>query len=113
MFVDVEVVLEGLAAQNAAYTSSLDEPRDSDGSGGSADRGRLAGVLGQVEPEFDLIEYRETLGPLRRSYCRTCPGRPGATAGRWSDADAVQDEDGLARASAVPGKSQCRRSRTG
>jgi len=60
--VDVEVVLEGLAAQNMAHTSSLDEPRD--GEDGSTDQPRLAAALRQIEPEFDLIEYRESLGPL-------------------------------------------------
>ena len=61
---ELGVVLEGLAAQNMAHTSSLDEPRDGDGRGGTPDQGRLAGALGQTEPEFDLIEYRESLGPL-------------------------------------------------
>ena len=62
---DVEVVLEGLAAQNMAYTSSLDESCDNgDGSGGSADQARHAGALGWIEPEFELIEHRESLGPL-------------------------------------------------
>jgi RNA polymerase sigma-B factor len=63
--IDVGVVLEGLAAQNTAHTSSLDEPRDNgDGSGGPADQSRHAGALGWIEPEFDLIEHRESLGPL-------------------------------------------------
>jgi RNA polymerase sigma-B factor len=62
--VEIGIVLEGIAAQNVAYTSSLDEPRDSDGSGGPADQSRLAAALGRTEPEFDLIEHRETLGPL-------------------------------------------------
>ena len=61
---EVGVVLEGLAAQNMAHTSSLDEPRDGDGGAGSTEQGRLAGALRQTEPEFDLIEYRESLGPL-------------------------------------------------
>lgn len=61
---ELGVVLEGLAAQNMAHTSSLDEPRDGDRGGGTPDEGRLAGALGQTEPEFDLIEHRESLGPL-------------------------------------------------
>ena len=61
---DIGVVLEGLAAQNMAHTSSLDESRDSDGDGGATNQARLARALGQTEPEFDLIEYRESLGPL-------------------------------------------------
>lgn len=61
---EVGVVLEGLAAQNMAHTSSLDEPRDGDGGAGSTEQGRLAGALRQTEPEFDLIEYRESLGPM-------------------------------------------------
>jgi RNA polymerase sigma-B factor len=61
--VEVGAVLEGLAAQGAAYTSSLDEPRDTDG-GGSANQTRLAAALAQAEPEFDLVEFRESLGPL-------------------------------------------------
>jgi RNA polymerase sigma-B factor len=61
--VDVEVVLEGLAAQGAGHTRSLDEAaRDDDGAPG--DRGRFAAALGQVEPEFDLVEHREDLAPL-------------------------------------------------
>jgi RNA polymerase sigma-B factor len=62
---DVEDVLEGLAARGAGHTSSLDEPgrRDEDGSG-SKDRTRFAAALGRTEPEFDLVEYRESLGPL-------------------------------------------------
>ena len=61
---ELGVVLEGLAAQNMAHTSSLDEPRDGDRGGGTPDEGRLAGALGQTDPEFDLIEHRESLGPL-------------------------------------------------
>jgi RNA polymerase sigma-B factor len=60
--VELEVVLEGLAAQGAAHCSSLDEPGWNDD--GSADQARFAAVLGRPEPEFDLIEYRESLVPL-------------------------------------------------
>jgi RNA polymerase sigma-B factor len=60
---EVGVVLEGLAAQGVARTSSLDEPRDSDGDG-AANQTRLAGALARAEPEFDLVEFRESLGPL-------------------------------------------------
>ena len=62
---DVEVVLEGLAAHGAGHTSSLDEPAGDDGGGGdSSGRTRFAAALAQTEPEFDLVEYRESLGPL-------------------------------------------------
>jgi len=62
---DVEVVLEGLAAHSAGHTSSLDEPARDDGGGGdSGNRSRFAPALGQTEPEFDLVEHRESLGPL-------------------------------------------------
>jgi RNA polymerase sigma-B factor len=62
---DVEIILEALAAHGAAHTASLDEPgwQDNDGSG-SGDRGRFAAAFGQTEPEFDLIEHREGLTPL-------------------------------------------------
>jgi RNA polymerase sigma-B factor len=60
--VDVEVVLEGLAAQGAAHCSSLDEQAWSDD--GSGDQGRFVTMLARPEPQFDLIEDRETLGPL-------------------------------------------------
>jgi RNA polymerase sigma-B factor len=62
---DVEIILEALAAQGAAHTASLDEPgwRDDEGSG-SGHRGRFAAALGQTEPEFDLVEHREGLAPL-------------------------------------------------
>jgi RNA polymerase sigma-B factor len=60
--VDVEVVLEGLAAQGAAHCFSLDEPAWDEESSG--DRARFGAVLGHAEPEFDLIEHREALEPL-------------------------------------------------
>jgi RNA polymerase sigma-B factor len=60
--VDVEVVLEGLAAQGAAHCQSLDEPAwDGETSG---DRTRFSAALGRAEPEFDLIEHREAIEPL-------------------------------------------------
>lgn len=59
---DLEVVLEGLAAHGAGYTRSLDEPaRDDDGSTG---RGRFSSTLALTEPEFDLVEHRWALAPL-------------------------------------------------
>jgi RNA polymerase sigma-B factor len=62
---DVEVVLEGLAAHGAGHTSSLDESAgDDDGGSGSDGRTRFAAALGQIEPEFDLVEHRESLAPL-------------------------------------------------
>lgn len=60
--VDVEVVLEGLAAQGAGHTSSLDEPAGDDYR--VSDRSRFDAVLGRTEPEFDLVEHREGLAPL-------------------------------------------------
>jgi RNA polymerase sigma-B factor len=63
--VDVEVVLEGLAAQGGGHTSSLDEPaRDGDGGGDSSALARFAAVLGETEPEYDLVEHRTSLAPL-------------------------------------------------
>jgi RNA polymerase sigma-B factor len=63
--VDVEIVLDALAAQGAGDPASLDEPaRQDDGGSGSGDRARFASALGQIEPEFDLVEHRESLAPL-------------------------------------------------
>jgi RNA polymerase sigma-B factor len=62
---DVEIVLEALAAQAAAHTSSLDEPAGHDHEGsGSGDWPRFAAALGRTEPQFDLVEHREGLAPL-------------------------------------------------
>jgi RNA polymerase sigma-B factor len=60
---DVEIILEALAAHDAAYTVSLDEPGLHEG-GPSADGSRFASALARPEPEFDLVEYRESLTPL-------------------------------------------------
>ena len=60
--VDVEVVLDGLAAHGAAHTFSLDEPAWE--AGGPEARARFGAVLGRVEPEFDLVEHRESLETL-------------------------------------------------
>lgn len=63
--VDIETVLEGLAAEVGGHTASLDEPGWGDDSGdGAADRARFAAALGQIEPEFDLVEHRQALAPL-------------------------------------------------
>jgi len=60
--VDLEVVIEGLAARGAGRPDSLDEPaREAEGWGG---RLRFGSALGLHEGEFDLIEYREALAPL-------------------------------------------------
>ena len=60
--VELEVVVEGLKAADAR-TVSLDEPvRDGDGEPG--DRTRFEAALGSLEPEFDLVEHRESLAPL-------------------------------------------------
>ena len=62
---DVETVLEGLAAESTARTSSLDEPGWSeDDSSGAGDHTRFAAALSRTEPEFDLVEHREALAPL-------------------------------------------------
>jgi RNA polymerase sigma-B factor len=58
--VDVEDVLEALAAQGAAYTASLDETASED----DGERLRFEGALAHVEEEFDLVEQREALAPL-------------------------------------------------
>ena len=60
---EVEPVLEGLQAFGAGYTTSLDEPAywNEEGSG---ERTRFEAATGRVEPEFDLVEHRESLAPL-------------------------------------------------
>jgi RNA polymerase sigma-B factor len=60
--VDLEVVIEGLAAQDAGYTYSLDEP-DLNGDG-PGDRLRFSSALRQHEAEFDLVENRQALASL-------------------------------------------------
>jgi RNA polymerase sigma-B factor len=63
--VDIDVVLDGLAAQGAGYTASLDEPVNDDNAGrDSTGLARFAGALGEIEPEFDLVEHRTALAPL-------------------------------------------------
>jgi RNA polymerase sigma-B factor len=63
--VHVEVVLEGLAAEGAGHTASLDEPaHNGDGGGDSPQRARFAGALGDTDPQFDLVEHRAALAPL-------------------------------------------------
>ena len=59
--IDLEVVLEGLQAQYAGHTSSLDEPAWDDDGG---ERSRHTAAMGIVEAEYDLVEYREVLSPL-------------------------------------------------
>jgi RNA polymerase sigma-B factor len=61
--VEVEVVVDGLAARGTGYVASLDEPA-SDSSGESTSRARLDGALGETEPQFDLVEHRTALAPL-------------------------------------------------
>jgi RNA polymerase sigma-B factor len=60
--VDLEVVLECLQATKTVYCSSLDEPARGDA--GPEGYHQFGAALGQVEAEFDLVEYREALGPL-------------------------------------------------
>src|SRR3954452_25205358 len=60
----VELFLEALAAESASHALSLDEPVSHD-DGSGRDRGSFgAAALQQVEPRYDLVEYRESLGPL-------------------------------------------------
>ena len=61
---DIETILEALAAHDVAHTASLDELGWRDEGGASRDGGRFAAALGQTEPEFDLVEHREGLAPL-------------------------------------------------
>ena len=67
---DAQDLLEGLQAFSAGYTTSLDAPayRDEEGSG---KRTRFEAATGRVEPEFDLVEHRESLAPLLAAL----PGR--------------------------------------
>jgi RNA polymerase sigma-B factor len=60
--VELEVVLEGLQAAGVAHTVSLDAPAYGDE--GSGDGTQFGAALGYLEPEFDLVEHRESLGPL-------------------------------------------------
>ena len=60
----LEVVLEGLQAQYAGHTSSLDEPSWDDDGSSKGTRTRHEAALGIVETEFDLVEHREALVPL-------------------------------------------------
>ncbi len=56
-------MLDGLAAEGASHAFSLDEPvRHNDGYG--RDRGRFGKALVRIEHRFDLVEHRESLGPL-------------------------------------------------
>jgi len=60
---NLELVLEGLAAKAAAHCSSLDEPA-ADDEGRPGDRTRLGAALRWTDANFDLVEQRETLIPL-------------------------------------------------
>ena len=62
--VDLEVVLEGLQAAGAGHTVSLDAPAYGGDAEGSGERTQFGAALGQVEPEFDLVDHRESLAPL-------------------------------------------------
>lgn len=57
--VDVDTVLEALAARDVAYTASLDEPGPDDD-----DRPRYGAALAHVDGEFELVEQREAVAPL-------------------------------------------------
>jgi RNA polymerase sigma-B factor len=58
---DLDTVIEGLGAFYTGRVSSLDEPAQDDPVDG---RIRFGAALATTEPEFDLIEYRASLGPL-------------------------------------------------
>jgi RNA polymerase sigma-B factor len=60
---DLETVLEGLAAQYAGHTASLDEPAWND-EGRTGDLTRFGAALSAVEPAFELVEYRDAVTPL-------------------------------------------------
>jgi RNA polymerase sigma-B factor len=61
--VDLDTVIEALQAAYETRTSSLDEPQRGDDAG--FDEGtRVADGLGHTDPELDLVENRESLGPL-------------------------------------------------
>lgn len=62
--VDVELVLEALAAENALRALSLDEPVGHDFGSGQDRASSGAGALQHVETRYDLVEHRETLSPL-------------------------------------------------
>ena len=62
--VDLDVVLNGLAAHGAGHAASLDQPAYDDNGGESTGLPRFAGALAETEPEFDLVEHRATLAPL-------------------------------------------------
>jgi RNA polymerase sigma-B factor len=57
---DVESVIEAMEAHHTARCSSLDEPSDEEAGIGSCSES----VLACTDPEPDLIEFRESLGPL-------------------------------------------------
>jgi RNA polymerase sigma-B factor len=59
---DLNLVLEVLQASHARHGVSLDEPVGDKNS--STGRNRFEAVIARPDPEIDLIEYRETLGPL-------------------------------------------------
>ena len=61
--IDIEEVLEGLAARQTAHMSSLDEPGWTE-EGRTGDLMRFGAALGMVEPEFELVEYRDAVTPL-------------------------------------------------
>jgi RNA polymerase sigma-B factor len=61
--IDIEQVLEGLAARQTAYMSSLDEPAWTD-EGRTGDLTRFGAALGTVEPAFELVEHRDAVTPL-------------------------------------------------
>ena len=60
--VDVAVVAESLQAQAIVHCASLDEPAR--GETIPRDRTRFGAALTHTEPEFDLVEHRQTLAPL-------------------------------------------------
>ncbi|HEY4418803.1 MAG TPA: SigB/SigF/SigG family RNA polymerase sigma factor [Pseudonocardia sp.] len=61
--VDLETVIQALQAAYETRPSSLDETRRNDDSGGT-DGAPIADTVGDVDPELDLVENRESLTPL-------------------------------------------------
>jgi RNA polymerase sigma-B factor len=57
-------VVDGLQVQNASRCASLDESFEDSS---SEEYSRFDAHLGSLDPELDLMEYRETLGPLLRA----------------------------------------------
>ncbi|MCO1654618.1 SigB/SigF/SigG family RNA polymerase sigma factor [Pseudonocardia humida] len=60
--IDLAAVIEALEANSRTQLASLDEPFPGDET--AAENQRYAGALGAPDPDLDLMEDREALGPL-------------------------------------------------